>query len=41
MAAGSKDAAILINLSPGTYTAVVSGSGGSTGIALVNVYEVP
>jgi hypothetical protein len=41
LAAGSKDAAILINLSPGTYTAVVTGAGGGTGIALINVYEVP
>lgn len=41
LAAGSKDAAILINLQPGTYTAVASGAGGSTGVALINVYEVP
>ncbi|MEN9661207.1 MAG: hypothetical protein RL324_156 [Verrucomicrobiota bacterium] len=41
LAAGGKDAAILINLQPGTYTAVASGAGGSTGIALINVYEVP
>jgi hypothetical protein len=41
LAAGSKDAAILVNLSPGTYTAVVTGAGGGTGIALINVYEVP
>jgi hypothetical protein len=41
LAAGGKDAAILINLQPGTYTAVVTGSGGGTGIALINVYEVP
>ncbi|HTO05149.1 MAG TPA: hypothetical protein VL069_15675, partial [Opitutus sp.] len=37
----SKDAAILLTLAPGIYTAQVSGSGGTTGIALVEVYEVP
>ena len=35
------DAAILINLAPGAYTAQVSGLGGTTGVALVEVYEVP
>jgi Tol biopolymer transport system component len=39
--AGSKDAAILINLPPGVYTAQVTGSGTTTGLALVEVYEVP
>ena len=38
--AGSKDAAILLNLSPGPYTAVVSSVDGTTGIALVEVYAV-
>lgn len=38
---GSKDAAMLISLPPGTYTAVVSGNGGGTGVAIVEVYEVP
>lgn len=41
LAAGSKDAAILVNLPPGIYTAVVSGAANSTGIAIVQVYEVP
>ncbi|HEX2852082.1 MAG TPA: Ig-like domain-containing protein [Opitutaceae bacterium] len=41
LTAGSKDSAILVNLPPGVYTAVVSGAGNSTGIALVQVYEVP
>jgi hypothetical protein len=41
-AANSADSAILIVLPPGTYTAEVSGSSTSdTGIALVEVYEVP
>ena len=38
---GSKDSAMLISLPPGTYTAVVSGNGGGTGVAIVEVYEVP
>lgn len=36
----SRDAAILISLAPGSYTARVSGVGGTTGAALVEVYEV-
>jgi hypothetical protein len=35
----AKEAALLIRLEPGTYTAVLSGKGG-TGIALVEVYEI-
>lgn len=41
LAAGSKDAAILINLPPGTYNAQATGSGTTTGVALIEVYEVP
>jgi hypothetical protein len=37
----SKDAALLVTLQPGTYSAQVSGVGGTTGVALVEVYEVP
>ena len=40
-AAGSSDSALLINLTPGAYTAQVSGVGGTTGVALVEVSEVP
>jgi hypothetical protein len=36
----SKESAILIRLEPGTYTTVVSGADGGTGIALVEVYEM-
>ncbi|MGH8017611.1 MAG: DUF1800 family protein [Opitutaceae bacterium] len=36
---GSKDAAIVLPLTPGAYTAVASGAGGTTGIALVEVYD--
>ena len=37
----SKDAALLISLAPGNYTAQVNGKAGATGIALVEVYEIP
>ena len=37
----SSDSAILVTLPPGAYTAQVSGASGDTGIALVEVYEVP
>jgi hypothetical protein len=36
-----QDAALLITLPPGTYTVIVSGAGGLTGVGLVEVYEVP
>jgi glucuronoarabinoxylan endo-1,4-beta-xylanase len=38
---GSKDAAIVTTLDPGSYTVVVRGRDGGTGIALVEVYELP
>ena len=38
LASGSKDAALLLALSPGTYTVEVSGAGTASGIALVEVY---
>lgn len=38
---GSRDAALLLTLAPGVYTAQVSGIGTTTGTALVEVYEVP
>jgi len=37
----SRDAAILVTLAPGSYTAQVSGVGNTTGVALVEVYEIP
>lgn len=37
----SKDAMILITLPPGLYSARVSGVNGSTGVTLVEVYEIP
>lgn len=38
---GSRDAALLVTLPPGAYTAQVSGVGGTSGVALIEVYEVP
>lgn len=38
---GSRDAAIMTTLRPGSYTAQVSGVDGATGIALLEIYEVP
>ena len=38
---GSKDSALLISLAPGNYTALIAGANDTTGIALVEVYEVP
>jgi hypothetical protein len=38
---GSKDAALLVTLGNGAYTAQISGVGGTAGVALVEVYEVP
>lgn len=36
---GSKDAAMLVTLNPGAYSAVVSGVNGATGVALVELYD--
>ena len=38
---GSADSAVIVTLSPGQYTAQVTGANGSTGVALVEVYQVP
>lgn len=38
---GGRDAALVITLPPGNYTAQISGVGGTTGDAIVEVYEVP
>jgi hypothetical protein len=40
-APGSADCAILTTLSPGGYTAQIAGLNGTTGVALIEVYEVP
>jgi hypothetical protein len=41
LVAGSKDAALLLTLAPGSYTAVITGVGGATGVALAEVFVVP
>jgi hypothetical protein len=38
---GGLDAAMLITLQPGAYTAKVSGFEGATGVALIEIYEMP
>ena len=35
------EAAVLVDLNPGSYTAVVRGAGGTTGVALIEVYHLP
>lgn len=37
----SRDAVLLVTLEPGTYSAQVSGVGNTTGVALVEIYDVP
>ncbi|MGH8021288.1 MAG: MBG domain-containing protein [Opitutaceae bacterium] len=39
--ANSQDAAVLLTLDPGVYTVNVSGAGNTTGVTLVEVYEIP
>jgi hypothetical protein len=41
LGAGTKDAALIITLAPGAYTAQVSGANGGTGAAIVEIYELP
>jgi len=41
LTAGSKDAALVLTLEPGIYTAQLSGVGGTTGVGLVEIYELP
>lgn len=41
LTSGSKDAALLVSLTPGTYTVQLSGVGDTTGEALIEAYEVP
>ena len=38
--AGSKDAAVVVGLSKGSYTFKVSGVGNTSGVALLEVYEL-
>jgi hypothetical protein len=39
--ANSRDAVLLVDLTPGSYTAQLSGVNGASGVALVEVYEIP
>ena len=39
--AASKDSALLIILAPGNYTALISGVNDVTGVAIIEVYEMP
>jgi hypothetical protein len=39
--ANSKDAVLVVTLAPGGYTAQVTAVGGATGVALVEIYELP
>ena len=40
LASGSADCAVLVSVPPGAYTVQVAGVGGTTGVALAEVYEV-
>ena len=39
--ATSADAALLVSLTPGAYSAQITGANNTTGVALVEIYEVP
>jgi hypothetical protein len=41
LASGSADAALLVTLEPGLYTAGVAGAANGTGVCLVEAYVVP
>ena len=41
LATGSKDAALLLTLGPGSYTARVSGADGGEGVALFELFDRP
>jgi hypothetical protein len=36
----ARESAVLVTLAPGAYTALVSGTGGTTGVGIVEVFEV-
>jgi len=38
---GSKDAAVALTLQPGAYTVQLTGAPNTSGIALIEVYDVP
>jgi hypothetical protein len=37
----SRDSALRVTLAPGTYTVQLSGVGGTTGVALIEIYDLP
>jgi TonB family protein len=39
--ASTRDAALLVSLPPGSYTAQASGVGSTSGVALIEIYDVP
>jgi polygalacturonase len=39
--ASSKDAAVVLTLAPGAYTAILTGAGSGTGAGMVEIYDVP
>ncbi|MBL9202361.1 MAG: hypothetical protein JNL39_17760, partial [Opitutaceae bacterium] len=41
LTAGSRDAALVTSLAPGSYTVQVRGVANGTGEAIVEIYEVP
>lgn len=41
LSAGSADAALIVALSSGTYTAVLSGANNTTGAGMVEIYQLP
>ena len=41
LTAGSKDAAIRVHLPPGRYTALLRGVNNTTGVGLIEIYELP
>jgi TonB family protein len=41
LASGGRDAALLVSLPPGTYTAQASDVGNTSGVALIEIYDVP
>ena len=38
--AGSKSSAAILTLEPGSYSAIVEGKNGATGVALIEVYDL-
>jgi hypothetical protein len=41
LTAGSRDAALVLTLAPGAYTAQVHGVGAAAGVVLLEIYELP